>query len=468
MDSPAVVAGSLNRFGNWLVNIGRPAAGLTLHHEALEIFRAWEDTAAVAGTFDLLGMAFGIRGNIAECVRHYGQAIEQFQRLNDAAGLSSSLGSRAVYAGPALTEGVPGAGWSPDDVDRDAAESLRLARRTGSLAAQAYAEWTAGAARAAFGNLGGALSSSREAVRIAAEIEHQQWLSAGRFSLGCSYLATLEPDLAIAQFEMGLPLARQLGTSWWVGNITASLAAAHLEKGDPGRARKALEAAFSEDAVPTSLPEYRMARAFGELLLAEDRPEQALRIADRLLAEAGPAPVPHLLRLRGNAMLALDRQPDGIACLNAALDAATEARALPLVLRIQHDLAVAYMRDGAAAPAARALARAGATAEAIAVTLPDPSARERYLERSRDASPPGKPGAGRRPPARHPGGLTAREREIAGLIGAGKSNAAIAGELFLSERTVESHVSGILAKLDYSSRAQIAVWAVQHGLVSPA
>ena len=36
-----------------------------------------------------------------------------------------------------------------------------------------------------------------------------------------------------------------------------------------------------------------------------------------------------------------------------------------------------------------------------------------------------------------------------------------------SERTIEGHVSRILDKLDLTSRAQIAVWAVQHGLISP-
>ena len=53
------------------------------------------------------------------------------------------------------------------------------------------------------------------------------------------------------------------------------------------------------------------------------------------------------------------------------------------------------------------------------------------------------------------GELTAREREVAALIGQGKTNGEIAAELFLSKRTVETHVSHILAKLGLSSRAQI-------------
>ena len=46
-----------------------------------------------------------------------------------------------------------------------------------------------------------------------------------------------------------------------------------------------------------------------------------------------------------------------------------------------------------------------------------------------------------------------------------KSNREIAEALVLSERTVEGHVGNILNKLGFTSRAQIAAWAVQKGLV---
>lgn len=62
-------------------------------------------------------------------------------------------------------------------------------------------------------------------------------------------------------------------------------------------------------------------------------------------------------------------------------------------------------------------------------------------------------------------GLTAREREIAALIAAGKTNHAIAEQLVLSARTVENHVSHILSKLALHSRTQIATWALDSGLV---
>ena len=57
--------------------------------------------------------------------------------------------------------------------------------------------------------------------------------------------------------------------------------------------------------------------------------------------------------------------------------------------------------------------------------------------------------------------LTPRELEVAELVAAGLTNPAIARRLYLSRPTVASHVAHILAKLDFSSRAQIAAWVTQ-------
>ena len=60
--------------------------------------------------------------------------------------------------------------------------------------------------------------------------------------------------------------------------------------------------------------------------------------------------------------------------------------------------------------------------------------------------------------------LTAREREIAALVAGGQTNREIATTLVISERTADAHMQNILNKLGFSSRAQIAAWAAEHGL----
>jgi ATP/maltotriose-dependent transcriptional regulator MalT len=61
--------------------------------------------------------------------------------------------------------------------------------------------------------------------------------------------------------------------------------------------------------------------------------------------------------------------------------------------------------------------------------------------------------------------LTRRELQILHLIAAGRTNRAIAAELFLSERTIDRHVSNILCKLDVPSRAAATAYAYEHKLL---
>jgi DNA-binding CsgD family transcriptional regulator len=63
------------------------------------------------------------------------------------------------------------------------------------------------------------------------------------------------------------------------------------------------------------------------------------------------------------------------------------------------------------------------------------------------------------------GGLTPREREVLRLVVAGHSNPEIADALFLSRRTVTTHLTRIFAKLGVAGRAEAAVRAVRQGLV---
>ena len=62
--------------------------------------------------------------------------------------------------------------------------------------------------------------------------------------------------------------------------------------------------------------------------------------------------------------------------------------------------------------------------------------------------------------------LTTRELQVLRLITAGKTNKAIATELFLSERTIDRHVSNIFGKLNVPSRAAATAYAYDHKLLS--
>jgi predicted ATPase/DNA-binding CsgD family transcriptional regulator len=73
---------------------------------------------------------------------------------------------------------------------------------------------------------------------------------------------------------------------------------------------------------------------------------------------------------------------------------------------------------------------------------------------------PGGPRGGKK--AITAGGLSKRELEVARLVASGMTSRAIAERLFLSERTVESHLEHILTKLGFSSRAQVASWVAEH------
>lgn len=65
-----------------------------------------------------------------------------------------------------------------------------------------------------------------------------------------------------------------------------------------------------------------------------------------------------------------------------------------------------------------------------------------------------------------PGPLTGREVEVLRLVAAGKSNRAVAVELFLSEKTVARHLSNIFAKLEVTSRVAASRYAYEHGLMA--
>jgi DNA-binding NarL/FixJ family response regulator len=124
-----------------------------------------------------------------------------------------------------------------------------------------------------------------------------------------------------------------------------------------------------------------------------------------------------------------------------------------------------YEQTGRPDLAQHAYLTARQVVEALAAGLPDPDLREQFSRRMLSLLPRAyRPTARQASAASREGGLTAREREVAVMIAAGKTNREIAEALVLGERTVETHVSNILGKLSLSSRRDVARWAAEHGL----
>jgi DNA-binding NarL/FixJ family response regulator len=101
---------------------------------------------------------------------------------------------------------------------------------------------------------------------------------------------------------------------------------------------------------------------------------------------------------------------------------------------------------------------AGIRAAAAGDALLSPGLATKLLARVQAAAPVA---------ARNGALLSERELEVLRLLAAGKANADIARELFLSPYTVRNHISSILAKLQIANRTEAAAYAIRSGLVNP-
>ena len=138
----------------------------------------------------------------------------------------------------------------------------------------------------------------------------------------------------------------------------------------------------------------------------------------------------------------------------------------PTQWRICIALSNLYHAEGRNAEAEQAFATARTLIEELAATIVDEFLRDNFLHLAMAMLPHTRPLSPKQATKQAYGGLTAREREIAALIAQEKFNREIADVLVLSERTIETHVSNIMFKLGFTSRKQIATWAIERGLTA--
>lgn len=175
--------------------------------------------------------------------------------------------------------------------------------------------------------------------------------------------------------------------------------------------------------------------------------------------------IPRLWHLRSEALVALSKMEEAQAVLCSARDAALRQGARPLLWRICVTLGKCYRTQASRKRAAEAFALGRTTLEELASTLADHDLRATFLRQASTHLPPLRQSSPHHTLRQAFGGLTEREREVAVLVAQGKSTRAIADELIVSERTIEKHVEGIMSKLGFTSRVQIAAWVLEKDLL---
>ena len=470
IDDPLTLAHSLNRLGNWHLNIEQPREALRYHQEALTLFQQAHDQHGIAETYDLLGMTSTLGGDLLQASAYYRQAVALFQELGDRQGLASSLATLAVLGGEYETETMVPAPARFAECLHFGEQALKIAREIGSRSAEIYALCALGQFLGPRGEYASALKMVQEGLALAEQIEHHEWMTYGHWELGTLYFDLLVLPEARASLEQALALAHDVGSWNWVRIVSGFLAPAYLLQHHLTKAESILTAALEPDAAMQTIGQRLVWAARADLALARGDPGLALDITERLIASAANLSnervIPRLWKLRGEALAALQRAAEAETMLRAAQEAAHAQGLRPSLWRICVALGRLYQTQRRHEEAEEAFATAWTIIEELAANLPGEHIREQFLLQAtamlpqKRALPPG------RATKQAFGGLTAREREVAALIAQGKINREIAEMLVVSERTVESHVSSIMFKLDVHSRRQIRDWASEKGLIS--
>jgi len=465
-------AHSLNRQGNWLLNTGQIDEVQATHQEALALFEAQHDQPGMAETLDLLGTASLHLGDEITAVDMYERAIELLRASGNRSVLSSCLTMCASSASPRCGDTTCTANWSLAECERDLAEALHLACEIEWAAGEAFTNLIFGVTLAYFGQLGSALAHAQRGLRLATEIDHQQWVAGAHDALARTSLFMLAPEQSLSHVEAGLKVARALGSAFWITNLIDVQMQAYAALGQPKLAEAALQEVRSGAENPRLLAERSLLLAWAELALVQQQPDLALQRCEQLLSTAPQRAgeteahvIPRLWKCQGEALSALGRDQEAIQVLEEARRGAKLQQYLPLLWQIERSLGRVYQRQRRLGEALPLFASARQGIVTLAESIEDQALREHFEQTAYATLPKEKPVSARRTTASQYGGLTAREREVAALIGQGKSNAEIAELLVVSKRTVETYVSGVLSKLGVSSRHQIARWAQEKELV---
>ncbi len=286
MGQPSMLARSLNRVGNWHLNVEEPLEALRCHQEALAIFRQLNDPHGIAETLDLLGMASYLGGDLVQGTRYYEQAVTLFRQLDDRLGLTSSLASLTLRGALSITNTMVSAATTLAELLPDVEMALKIAREIGQRSGEAYALYQLELCLSAQGEYRRALDALQQSLLIAEEFEHRQWMVAAHWATGALYLDLLSPLMAQHHLKLALRLSHEIGSKHWINTSTGSLASACILQGELEQAESLLNAEFGGDAPVQTIGQRIAWCAQAELALARGDPALALQITQRLSASA--------------------------------------------------------------------------------------------------------------------------------------------------------------------------------------
>src|SRR3989454_4010000 len=247
MDDPATFAHSLNRLGNWHLNVEQPQEALRCHQEALATFQALSDWRGKAATLDLLGMASLLSGDLIQGTSYCQQAIVLLRELDDRQRLISSLVTLMMCGGVYETETLVPAAVGFADSLHFGEQAFKIAGEIGQRSDEAHTLIQMAMCLGPRGEYARALEVAQRGLAIAEEIEHRQWMTAGHRALGALYLDLLALSEARLHLEQAMALAQQIRSQFWIRLTIGLLARVYLLQQDPERAESLLSSQLSPD-----------------------------------------------------------------------------------------------------------------------------------------------------------------------------------------------------------------------------
>ncbi|HKF39320.1 MAG TPA: BTAD domain-containing putative transcriptional regulator, partial [Ktedonobacteraceae bacterium] len=383
MSHPSTLARSLNRVGNWHLNLERPQEALQHHQEALTIFQELQDPHGIAETLDLLGMTSYLGGDLVRGTIYYDEAVALFRQLDDRQGLTSSLVSLALRSANYQTDTMIAAPTRLAEVVSDGERGLQIAREIGQRSAEAYALIMLGFCQGPRGDYAPALSSAQQGLAIAEAIEHRQWMTAAHCALGALYRDLLIPSMALQHLEQALALARETSSWHWIRTATGYLASTYILQGGLEQAESILKSALDPSTPAQTLGQRLAWFAQAELALARGNPVLTLQVADQLTVSAanisGTRIIPRLWKLRGEALTLLNQSSEAEALLQSAREEAHAQGSQSLLWRIHLTLGSLYHAQQRYPEAKEAFVAGRTIIEDLATRLPSESLRNQFL-----------------------------------------------------------------------------------------